>query len=1574
MDLSTTWTSVYTVTVTFVGTKPDGSTVQQSFTVGNTLGFKTYDFSGFNGVTSVTWYQHDPTDEVQWRNVNVTWTAPLDVTGADFGSTGPAGTAPVGSNDAYSTPEGTALTVAAPGVLGNDTDPNNRPLTAVLAAGPSNGAVTLNSDGSFSYTPATGFFGTDSFTYQAFDGQAYSDLATVTITVIAPPVANNDTYVAQENTTLTVSGLALSSGPVLRYLFDEASSGTAPAVDSGAAPAAGGTFMGAATRTADTPQSASTGALDLTAGLGYVSAGSVSKIENLSALTLTAWVNLRSLPANESVLMSDNPSGIPPAGDGGWELRITNPSSNTNPLSAANFGLQFYVYQSQGSYSNGQAVASAALNAADRWVFVAVTFDANHVLNYYVGDPTNAVAGAGSVTYSYGLSPNSAPFEIGSTASGLGVNRTPPAWLDDVRVYGSALSAAQLDGIRQEDLGRGVLANDFDPQGSPLTAVLVAKPAHGAITLNADGSFTYTPAAGFSGMDSFTYQASNGQTLSNVATVTLTVDQGPTANNDSYSTAENTTLSVTAPGVLGNDTDPNNAPLTAAVVTRPAHGSLTLNSNGSFTYTPTTGFLGVNSFTYQDSDGSFTSNVATVTLTVGQPPVAQGDTYAVNANASLAAGVGATFVMMDSQPGDYVGGGQTYAFTPSNSTITATVRSGGAYTNAVELDVSAAGQTWSLDFAAPNQARLTPGTYLNATRWPFQAAGVPGLAVAGDGRANNTLTGQFTVTQASYDSSGNLVAFAANFVQYGGGSTSGLFGQVAYQATATRPASVLANDTDLDPGTTLTANLVSNPSHGMVALNPDGSFLYIPAAGYTGTDSFTYQASDGYFQSNSATVTLNVVPPPTANNDTYNAIENTALAVAKPGVLGNDTDPSQSPMTPILVNGPSHGSLVLNGDGSFTYTPAASFLGADSFTYEVSDGMTVSNAATVSITVGLSAKATPIKSDTTTQGNWIGTYGAQGDDVINSSASLPSYATVTPSGQKSYTWTASTTDVRALQTAGGTGRIAACWNASSSFAVNVNLTDGAQHDLELYFLDWDSGTRAESVQISDATTGTVLSTQAISSFHNGIYLDYTVSGNILITITRTAGANAVLSGLFLDPAQAGGGASATFVKQDATTQGTWIGTYGVQGDDVINSSASLPSYATVTPSGQKSYTWTASTTDVRALQTAGGTGRIAACWYSAGSFTVDLDLTDGQKHDLELYFLDWDSGTRAESVQISDAATGAVLSNQAISSFHNGIYLDYAVSGNILITITRTAGVNALLNGLFLDPAQAGGGASAAFVKQDATTQGTWIGTYGAQGDDVIGNSASLPSYASVTPSGEKSYTWTASTTDVRALQTAGGTGRIAACWYSAGSFTVDLDLTDGQKHDLELYFLDWDSGTRAESVQISDAATGAVLSNQAISSFHNGIYLDYAVSGNILITITRTAGVNALLNGLFLDPATSGTTSLMGLTSTPSGGPSAVGASTDSPAAMMNPVGVSSIGGPASALASSSPGATSPAPRAVVAIGPFDGPTSRVSIPLATKGPRPNGDLLQAAASRFARRPLVLATQARLDGRGPRP
>jgi VCBS repeat-containing protein len=185
----------------------------------------------------------------------------------------------------------------------------------------------------------------------------------------------------------------------------------------------------------------------------------------------------------------------------------------------------------------------------------------------------------------------------------------------------------------------GVLANDTDAENEPLSASLVSTAAHGVLTLNADGSFTYTPNPYFYGTDSFTYQASDGALTSSPATVTINVakvNHAPTAGDDSYTTDEATPLTVAAPGVLGNDSDPDGDPLTAAVVTGPAHGTLALNANGSFTYTPDANYYGADSFTYRANDGAAGSNVATVNLTANAvAPRAAADAYTMDESSTL---------------------------------------------------------------------------------------------------------------------------------------------------------------------------------------------------------------------------------------------------------------------------------------------------------------------------------------------------------------------------------------------------------------------------------------------------------------------------------------------------------------------------------------------------------------------------------------------------------------------------------------------------------------------------------------------------------------------------------------------------------------------------------------------------------------------------------------------------------------------------------------------------------------------------------------------------------------------------
>jgi RHS repeat-associated protein len=173
--------------------------------------------------------------------------------------------------------------------------------------------------------------------------------------------------------------------------------------------------------------------------------------------------------------------------------------------------------------------------------------------------------------------------------------------------------------------------------------------------------------------------------------------------------------------------------------------------------------------------------------------------------------------------------------------------------------------------------------------------------------------------------------------------------------------------------------------------------------------------------------------------------------------------------------------------------------------------------------------------------------------------------------------------------------------------------------------------------------------------------------------------------------------------------------------------------------------------------------------------------------------------------------------------------------------------------------------AGTAFVGADTTTQGNWQGAYGADGYSIAALSSALPSYASVTMSGQADYTWAASTTDPRALQKPGGSDRIASTWYNASTFTIDVNLTDGQAHQVSLYLLDWDQagGGRSERIDVLDADTQRLLDTRTVPSYAGGEYLKWELSGHVQFRVTNLSGPNAVVSGLFFDPspATAGKT-----------------------------------------------------------------------------------------------------------------
>ncbi|PWT97847.1 MAG: hypothetical protein C5B51_30530 [Terriglobia bacterium] len=327
----------------------------------------------------------------------------------------------------------------------------------------------------------------------------------------------------------------------------------------------------------------------------------------------------------------------------------------------------------------------------------------------------------------------------------------------------------------------------------------------------------------------------------------------------------------------------------------------------------------------------------------------------------------------------------------------------------------------------------------------------------------------------------------------------------------------------------------------------------------------------------------------------------------------------------------------------------------------------------------------------------------------------------------------------------------------------------------------------------------------------------------------------------------GSSGTAAFIALDSGTQGNWKGVYGTDGYNVLGDSAAYPAYASVTPAGQFFWTWTSSTNDVRALQKVAASDRVAATWYSS-SFIVDVNINDGKAHQVALYLLDWDSQGRAETIDVLNVA-GAVLDTRSISGFSSGQYLVWNISGHVTFRVTLRSGVNAVLSGIFFG----GGGATgmASFVKTDTATMGNWKGTYGTDGYNVLGDSAAYPAYASVTPAGQLFWTWASSTNDVRALQKAAASNRVAATWYSSSSFTVDVNISDGKTHQIALYFLDWDWQGRAQSVAVLNP-TGTVLDTRSLSGFSNGQYLVWNISGHVTFRVTLTSGVNSVLSGIF--------------------------------------------------------------------------------------------------------------------------
>ncbi|MGN6519844.1 MAG: Ig-like domain-containing protein [Dokdonella sp.] len=454
-----------------------------------------------------------------------------------------------------------------------------------------------------------------------------------------------------------------------------------------------------------------------------------------------------------------------------------------------------------------------------------------------------------------------------------------------------------------------VVANDSDADGDALAVIGVTAPAHGSAAASGN-TILYTPAAGFSGVDTFAYTLSDGRGGHASANVTVTIggrpNRAPVARDDRATTSFGQPVTI---AVLANDDDADGDALVLAGVGAPAHGSASIVGS-DVVYRPVPGFSGVDTFTYTVDDGRGGSATATITVVVAaQPnrlPIARDD---------AATAISAQPVLVD----------------------------------ALANDSDADGDVLSLaSVGAPQHGSATIiGTQLQYA----SVAGYVGADVftytISDGRGGSS-TARVTLNVVAPP---NRPPVAVDDV------ASTTFGVAV-------PIAVLANDSDPD-GDPLTITATTAPAFGTIAVS-GGTITYTPTvAGVVGVDRFTYTISDGRGGGASATVavTVGAAPnqPPVAVDDTAATPFGVPVTVA---VLANDSDPDGDPLVIASVGAPLDGTAAIAGN-TVVYTPAAGFSGVDRFSYTIGDGRGGSATAFVTVVVAPAPNQPPVAVDDT---------------------------------------------------------------------------------------------------------------------------------------------------------------------------------------------------------------------------------------------------------------------------------------------------------------------------------------------------------------------------------------------------------------------------------------------------------------------------------------------------------------------------------------------------------------------------------------------------------------------------------
>ena len=579
---------------------------------------------------------------------------------------------PLAVNDLLVTGVEQPLVLDGPGILANDVGGTAGDLSAHLFSGPQHGTLALSADGGLTYVPQPGFTGLDSFLYYAAEGSQESPLAAVTIRVDGPPPAPqavDDVYTLAEDGRLD---LGASDGVLANDQF--LGSGAVAELVEG--PAHG------------TLSLAETGGLVYQPVADFFGTDTfVYEAVTSSGQRSTATVTLHVTPVNDPPLAVNDqfttPEGTPLSIAADQGLLANDSDRDGDPLTVQWVALPQHgtlVWQADGSLSYtpqdgftgrdgfSYRISDGSVSSEVAAVTVVVTpqnqppiamndelatdedqplvlpasgvlandhdADGDLLSAVLVNPPrfgTLTLAADGGLVYTpapdfFGIDGFSYLADDGTqTSAAAGVTIVVRPVADAPRAGADAYQTLAGQALVVDASG-GVLANDLDPDGDPLALTLVQPPAHGTLSLAEDGSFIYTPEAGFLGRDQFVYEVSDG-THATAATAQIDVtspeNQRPEAVNDQFTLLAGSVLNVAAEGgLLRNDVDPEGQPLIASLFAPPLHGALTLTADGAFEYTPAPGFTGIDAFLYRVSDGSLDSALAAVTLYVLSAPAA----------------------------------------------------------------------------------------------------------------------------------------------------------------------------------------------------------------------------------------------------------------------------------------------------------------------------------------------------------------------------------------------------------------------------------------------------------------------------------------------------------------------------------------------------------------------------------------------------------------------------------------------------------------------------------------------------------------------------------------------------------------------------------------------------------------------------------------------------------------------------------------------------------------------------------------------------------------------------------------